>query len=479
MICGALPTTCWLQRAMRTTAQALALKALNWVLAKDKPRAHWRRYILGAVVSVWGICCLGISYMALLPKTYTSEWSAILPGAGVESRVSLERIGQAQLSASSPFSDKALSPKVNYREIASSRPVLQKAADILGLSIDEFGEPKIKLIDQTSIMEFQIRAGSPEDAQRRALALIDALKQKLDELRNDEIRWRAQAIRDSLSEVESNLKTARQKLLGLQVSSGLASMEQYSQLVASIEALRRDQSTARAQAAERKRNVDALSRELGLSPREAGRLLTLSADPEFRKLRESFATASAQFAENVTRLGPAHPLVLEPQAKMRSVSASMKANAGVDTEVVLRLDSERYLSLVSDLVLRHGEYLGLQSRIQELDKLLAEHEMRRENLGVVAAKLDDLQRDHLVANAVFSSAVARIDTTRSDIYASYPLIQILEAPTLPEKPSSPRLVFAAAGVAVGSLLSILGWTFAWLHQWFAFARLRKRSSTMP
>ena len=64
--------------------------------------------------------------------------------------------------------------------------MLAKAARTVGLTPEEFGEPRIKLIDQTSIMEFQIRAPSAEEAQARAAALFQAMKAKLDELRDVE-----------------------------------------------------------------------------------------------------------------------------------------------------------------------------------------------------------------------------------------------------------------------------------------------------
>ena len=203
----------------------------DWLIARGKPRDHWRRYVVGATVSIAGILVLCAAYMLLLPKRYTSEWSIILPGAGVEARVSVDRLGQAQSSASSPFSAKEISPRVNYKEIAGSRPVVEAAAKSLGLEPDRFPDPKIKLIDQTSIVEFKITAGSAEDAQNYATALHVAFKDKLEGLRNDELNWRNHAIRDSLGDVRVNLSEARANLLKLQLSSGLASVEQYNQRV--------------------------------------------------------------------------------------------------------------------------------------------------------------------------------------------------------------------------------------------------------
>lgn len=86
---------------------------------------------------------------------------------------------------------------------------------------------------------------------------------------------------------------------------------------------------------------------------------------------------------------------------------------------------------------------------------------RLQQLSASAARLKDLQRDFSVAEAVFASAIARAQSTKSDVYASYPLVQVLENPSLPERPSSPdRKLAIAAGAAATFMLLIalvLGW----------------------
>lgn len=459
---------------------------VDWVLARGKPRHHWRRYVLAAVLSVGGIFCLCAAYLLLLPKTYASEWAIILPGSSVDARVSLDRIGQAQISSSSPFSDKALSPKVNYKEIASSRPVLKAAAGARGLDVRAFPKPRIKLIDQTSIIEFKVYGSSPEDAQANSWALYSALLDKLTDLRQDEIKRRNTSVKRNIVAVETNLKAARKKLLDLQMKTGLASLEQYRDLISGIETLRRDIATVKANVAETRNQLSALTRSVGTTPEQAGQLLLVNADPVFRKLWQTYALASSKYAENASRFGAQNPRVSAPRQQMQSIrhqidrlfrSYNLEAKLGF-SELLLKADNQSYLRMLSQIMERQSQLSGLTARVTELKRLLQEQEKRRERLGHVAAQLDDLQRDHLVANAVFTSAVAQIDTVKSDIYASYPLVQLLEEPTVPTKPSSPRPIFAVIGGLAGSLLAVLGWTFAWLHQWFAWIRLRNASFTM-
>jgi hypothetical protein len=249
---------------MENSIKKLLASAWAILIAKGKPRNHWRRYVLGAACSTIGIVGLSLAYLVLMPKSYSSEWAIILPGAGVESRVSVDRLGQAQSSARSPFSAKELSPRVNYKQIAVSAPVIGAAAKSLGLEYAAFGKPDVKLIDQTSIIKFRVSGTEPELAEAKAWALHEALKAKLDTLRADEIKRRNRAIRDSIGSVEDNLANARRKLLDLQQSSGLASIDQYNRLIGSITALRQDLAQAESKLAETRSAAAALSRQLGI-----------------------------------------------------------------------------------------------------------------------------------------------------------------------------------------------------------------------
>jgi uncharacterized protein involved in exopolysaccharide biosynthesis len=453
-----------------------------WVTAKGKPRHHVRRYILGAILSVAGCVTMAGAYMTVLPPAYTSKWTLIVPGAGADTRVSLDRLGQAQSTSNSPFSDKVLSPKVNYKEIAASEPVIAEAARLADTEPADMPKPGMKLIDQSSIMELQISAATPDEAQRRAWAHFQALRTRLDHLRDDEIKTRNQALRSNISEVEVGLKVARQRLLDLQTQTGLASPEQYNQLVSALETMRKEHGATKAALAEKTRQVDTLRVTLGLLPEQAALIVRASANPELRRLALAHATTNALYSETLKRFGTGHPRVVDLRNKLSSLADALAAVRPAGSEqipreimdIALASENERFIGMLTDLVARNAELQGQLARIAELEQGISDLETRRLQLASVAARLDDLQRDHLIANTVFSSALARLDAGKADQYASYPVLQMMSEPTLPERPSSPRFVFALLGAVGGSLLSCLGWLFAWLHQWFLFHRLERR-----
>ena len=87
-------------------------------------------------------------------------------------------------------------------------------------------------------------------------------------------------------------------------------------------------------------------------------------------------------------------------------------------------------------------------------KLVSQLIEERNRLTIPASKLDELIRNHQVAEATFSSALARIDTSKADVFVSYPLVQLLDMPSLPESPSSPKKLFVVLGAVFSSLFSM-------------------------
>lgn len=107
---------------------------------------------------------------------------------------------------------------------------------------------------------------------------------------------------------------------------------------------------------------------------------------------------------------------------------------------------------------------GLAAELAALEASLVQREADVQRLMAPAAALDDLNRDYQVAEAVFTSALARTDTTKADVYASYPLVQVLEDASLPDRPSSPKKLIAIAAGIAATLCLIVAVTLAWVRR---------------
>ena len=96
---------------------------------------------------------------------------------------------------------------------------------------------------------------------------------------------------------------------------------------------------------------------------------------------------------------------------------------------------------------------GLNAQKKALNTSQKEYQARIKEQTINAAKLADLQRDHQIAEAIFSSALAKLDTSRLDIYATYPLTQLLTQPgaTVTRDRLQTKLIIVASIMAFGML----------------------------
>ena len=464
----------------RTPAGRFADWLLNW-----PARDHWRRYVLGSAVSLFGLWAAALVFLQTAPPKYTSNWTLILPGATASANVSLDSIGQASPVVSSPFASSTLSPKVIYKAIAESDRVRGLAARSLDMPFGEFGMPRITLIEQTALINLTMTGRSPEEAQAKANALNHALEEQLDALRKDEIARRAAAVQDSLRDYDTSLQAARQHILDFQQATGLVSTKQFDELALSIEELKRKLANQHAVLAGSEAQHQGLVENLDLSPDLAAKALMIQADPAFAELVREHAEATTMLANRLSRFGPNHPQVVAERARQQAALSGMLAIAGhvlpdASPDLLRRLglvDSPARAELFQQLVRESAELDGTRQEVAVLEGELQQLEANLSQRSRQAAHLEDLQRDHLVAEAVFTSAIARVDTNRADIYASYPMVQMLAEPNLPPSPSSPRKGLVLAGAAAGSLLAMAAWTFAWLRQLFVLRRQKKSLST--
>lgn len=435
---------------------------------KTRRRRYWLTFGLPNAV-VWS--AVGI-YLAFTPETYTSQITLNLPGAGANSSVMLDNIGQTSTSAPSPFASNSMSPKVIYKSIAESDRVRGLAAKQLDMPFADVAKLRVDLIDETALLIFKSEGHTPEEAQKVATAYYNALEQQLDLLRKDEVERRAGAIRTTLSDVEANLKDARKRLVEFQQSSSIVSAEQFKAQTMALETLRMKVAELSAEFERSEAKRTKLAGILGIDPDVAAHALRVEADPRFQALLKEQAEALAVYSENSKKWGPKHPKVVEARNRADAARASMLKMAKSDIgegaaksfDTLMLVDSPGRAELFKSLIEADAESAGLAKQLTTLEAQMAVLKITVDEQNVAAAKLEDLDRDHKIAEAVFSSALARVDTNRQDIYASYPLVQVMADATLPSAPTSPRPMLAIAGGIGATFLILLAMVLAWIRQ---------------
>ena len=442
-----------------------------------KADSRQSRYLLTALIGIvlaWG---LAIAYLTLSSKSYTSSVVLVLPGTGAGSAVNLESIGSASTTSASAYSSPDLSPTENYRKILLSHRLLTEAAEEAGEEPDRFPLPKVELADQTKLISITVAGRSPQQAVGRAEAIRVVFISVLDHLRQDELQQRDNELQSTLSGYKDRLQAERLLLIEHQAQTGLVSGEQYKSIVANVERLRQMQHETEIKLRQGRAAVAELTRLLDTTPEMATGAMVLRSDPVFQALLETQAKQEAEIATLQGIHGGTNPRLIDAQAEHDAVQSRLATRgmqlSGLKRAEVLKL---RDISLREERATLFGRLVGevvdtnaQAAVLKEITEQLAAEQARVLRLAPDASKLENLARDVQVAEAVFSSALARTDTAKADYFSSYPMVQTFEPPLLPTKPSSPMPALAIGG-GIGATFLILA---ALVLSWLRIALLRK------
>ena len=226
------------------------------------------------------------------------------------------------------------------------------------------------------------------------------------------------------------------------------------------------------QLAESGASASRLASTLDISLGQARMAMRLKADPEFRELLSRYAQTAAEHTERGAILGDAHATMEELGEKRTTLRDALSSRgakvAGASPSAVIAFAdlavSDTRERLFATLTERDAGRAGHGAALAELRRQIAEQSGDANKQVAQASELADLLRELRVAEAVFTSALARLDTNKSDPFASYPLVQTLEAPSLPRARSSPSPGLAIVGALAASLFTLLGFLLLWLRQ---------------
>lgn len=428
------------------------------------------RYIMFAAFGAFLIWVPLLGYLKTAPLAFSSTTTLIMPGTGAAASMNVEGIGQASSYANSAFSSNSVSPTETYKRLLGADRIVDAAAQSLGIDRSELSVPRVRLVDQTSLIHIEMTGGTPLEAQRRGDALLQAFFAELDALRADEVSTREGADQSALEDYRVSVAQTRSQISALQAGSGLLSVRQYDALLNRHLKLETVILAQRAKLNMRRASIGALEVQLGVDATRAALTLKLFADAGYLTLLDEVARRDVNLAEANSKFGRRHPKVqdaLEARKQAKITATQLAQGAiGLDAAEILELDiapEGARADLLSDLVRKQVELTAAQEESAALEAQLSEGETKIDQLAETAARLQDLERDFSVAEAVFSSAIARSQSSKSDVYASYPLVQVLENPSRPDRPSSPnRMLVYLTGVAA-TMMMLLGLFLGWIR----------------
>jgi uncharacterized protein involved in exopolysaccharide biosynthesis len=447
--------------------------------AVDKGR--WPLYLGLALIANMGIWGVALLYLKVTPLTYSSQWAITLPGSGSTTKVDLPKIGGASYENLSPYASDQ-DPREDYKIIAQSEPVLKVAARDLNMPLKKFGSPRIKIIDSTTIMNFELKGASPQEAQNKSLALYKSIEARLKELRNEEGVQRNANLQAALNSSQKKLESAQKRLSEYKARSGLSSSDQITNLSVNIEQLRKQQAETLAQQKQASTRLAQLSSNLNLSAQQATDAFVLQMDQLFQQYLKDYNDASATLVALNSKFLPNYAGVVSQKANRDAAQVALLERSQfllgrpVSQAALVQLNLNNTNSgssqeaLLRELVTLQADKQGLQGEAQEINRQITKLENRLKVLAQHESTLAALQRQMEIAEAVFSSTLAKLDIGKSNTFASYPPIQILTKPSLPDTPSSPKKKLVFLGAALASLFLTSGLLLLFLHEHKAWRR---------
>ncbi len=452
---------------LNSNNSAIVTTKKSWNKAKPKKRFRWKHWLIGWAVlniSVWSLTLL---YFKFKPPIYTSEWSVILPGKA-KVNLDLPDVGQADFGTDNSVED--FDPRNDILYLASSSSVLSKAAMTVNLSLADFGEPEIELIDNSSIIAFSIEGNTPQEAQSKAIALQQSMVKQIEFLKVSQAKQDAEKVRSERQVEQNKLRELRQRLNKRKIDSDLINPEQINNLAEQVEDLRKQKGQVERELQETNNSIQLLSDILKLSPQQAVDASSLQADRLFQQYLQEYSQLSANLINSQSRFTFDAPIIQNEQEKLKEVETAL-LNRGslvlgkpVERATLEKLNlkssdgsrdkGEDEESMMKKLAATWTTQQSLTVRRQTLNNQIQELNSRLKYLAQEQLPLENLQREAEFTEALLTSKTAQSDI--KDDAPTFPPIQLLSEPELPDQASNSDIKPLLLANMVFTVISLVG-----------------------
>lgn len=394
-------------------------------------RSRWRTLLL--LIST--IIAATVAIVLVKAPAYQASWVMLLPGTERSSTVNLANIGEARTSTSNAYGNVSLSPKHTYREIALSSTVIDKAALKFGVKNGAFTKPNIKLIQQTPAIRFTLKGTDPEKLENRSIIFHETFLEVLNDLRANEIDRHDQGVSLQLAAAKNRLKEAQARIVEFKSNGAVMTEEQLDLRTVGFESLRAQVTSAEQSFIKAQSSRNKLSELLGITDTQAAEITKMSSHPQLVGLLPALHETGAELNGLKAIAGEGYPLRRAAQAKydqhllaLKIIVDSVPSLRPMKLMGVAELLTPQHAPLLARLI---EESLTVESHRAEIALLQTQVINADKSMRVISseiANLDELKRDYQIAEAIFSSGLTRLDSSKFDIYATYPLVQLLTLP---------------------------------------------------
>jgi len=443
--------------------------------SETRPASIGLKSVLITILGLLLIWVPAILLLQRLPSEYVAAWTILIPGSNVGTSIDLESTGQANTSIASQYSTAGIDPKVNYKAIALSLPVRKRAAMILDVPIEDLEKPKVKLTQQTSLMQLLFTAGDAEGVKELADVYYTAFIEQLEALRNELQIIKEKESTRIVNEHRATVKKTSKALADFRDKNTIVSVKQHDSLLADLVEMNTFLSRTEIEKSSVDAKLSSIETTLDIDTESAGQMLKLEHDTLFQALMESYADSHIAYLSETAVLGRKHPKVVAARSQSLRHLSDLSERASLllgspevlDELLTLPGSNEVISSILKDYLQLASEENGLESQIDKIRNAIDKQNSTLQSFTRLRTTLEYLEREQEVATTVYASALARVDLENIDRFAVYPITQLLSPPEKPAAEETLKSLLLLAASAAGTLLillaAILYWTrYKWL-----------------
>ncbi|NJL10889.1 MAG: exopolysaccharide biosynthesis protein [Calothrix sp. SM1_7_51] len=420
---------------------------------------HWK------VLFGWNVLVglVGTGAIARVPKIWSASTQLIMPGRGSNLDANLGELGYLRNSEPNFYSSQFNALKLQ-EAILNSDAVLKKVQELdpQGNEFSELGQYKslfnVSLNEETSIISLTVSAANPELARLRASNLIQAYQQRLNQLRQTNKTARQQLSRNELEAAKQNLRNLQLALARFKQSSGLVDSQSQTQgIVTTINNLTSTQAEALAQAKYSENQANVLANRLNISPPEAIDSLELGENKDYQFIRSKIAELDVEIKQKQAIYTDEHPSIQNLMTQRQQLQNQMEKYVNqvsqtnkIDTNV--NSDKQGRASLIQQMLLAESEASSNRKKAAQIQSKLQQLQANLSLIPNKQAKLAELIQQVELAEGVYKGLVAQVQQTNIDSFDSYPNVQLLEAPKIELKASSPKIILTLLNAVLASFI---------------------------
>lgn len=423
-------------------------------------KQHWF-----PILTVFGLVSMATALSLLLKKPiYQAE--GLLRFKGADTTISLTGVGE-QLGEFDPLVAEN-NPLNTEIKVVRSIPLIQRTIDELELrnqdgellKPSEFLDNLVLSSERgTDILQVSYKDANPEVAIKAVNTLMNFyLDNHLRENRAEAVAAR-EFIEQQLPEAERNVHKTEANLRQFKEENQVSALDEEARaLVTAFEDLRRESIRTKAELADANAQSLVFYQQIGMSPREAIALASLSQSAGVQEVLTALQEVETLLASERVRFQDQHPTIVALKERKSNLETllNQRIRQTLDQQTVAHSHNlqigESKAALIEDYVRAEVRRAGLANHATTLSTAQAGYQQRLANLPRLEQEQRELERKLEAAQSTYSLLLQRLHETRVAEHQNVGNVRIIQPAFVDQDPVEPR---TSSHLAMGGIAAIL------------------------